>query len=109
MIIQSRLAKSHDFRMFSKPHEIIGSDVEFLMRIVGMRTDRAIDVIVGFRDGENGVELTHPRGNRHHTLDTSVERPLHDVIALRFEFGKIQMAVGIDKHGQTQFCSSVST
>ena len=55
--------------MLSEPHQVVDRDVEFLMRVVRMRTDRAEDVLETLGDRPDLIEFSDPRANGHHRPD----------------------------------------
>ena len=52
VVVEARLADGDHLRMRGQAHDLLERDVELLVRVVRMRADRAVDVGVRLRDGE---------------------------------------------------------
>ncbi len=59
-IIQPRLAQRHDLRMPGQLDQFVGGNAVFLVGVMRMGADRAIDVRKSLGDGEQPAEPLHP-------------------------------------------------
>ena len=66
VIVEPRLPDRHDLRMLGEPDKLFGRHVEFLVRVVRMRSDRAVDVVEALGDRPHPVEPADPRADGHH-------------------------------------------
>ena len=73
-------------------------NVEFLVRVMRVRSDRAVDIVEALGDGADLIELADAGRNGDERADAGLLRPRHDLIKLRREFRKIEMAMVIDEH-----------
>ena len=90
--------------------ELLEWDVEFLMRVVRMRSDRTINVVETLRDRTHFVELADARRDRHHRPDARLAGARNDLIEFGCELGKVEMAMMVDKrHDFLPLGSSGST
>src|SRR4051812_13722170 len=79
-------------------HQFFNRDVEFLVRVMRVRTDRAKYIVEALRNFQNARVLPHSRRDRHHEPKAAAAPPLHDVIQIVRKVGEIEMAVAVDKH-----------
>ena len=84
--------------MLAQRHELRRVDVEFLMGIMRMRTDRAEYVGKFLGDRQHLRQFSHARRDRHHAANTGGACARDNGVQLRREFRKIQMAVAVDEH-----------
>ena len=97
-VIQPRLPERHDLRMAGQFDQFVGGNSVFFIRVVRMRTDRAIDVRKSPGDLQKRAEASHPRGDRDDTPDPGRRGPRHDRFEIGGKVGKIEMAVAVDQH-----------
>ena len=69
-----------------------------VIHIVGMDSDRAIEVVVGPRQGQHIRELGEPRADRLHDADAGLGGARQHPIDVVGELGKIEMAMAVDQH-----------
>src|SRR5262252_7225507 len=108
MVIESSLSNRDHLGMARAPDQLIGGDVQLLVRMMRMRADRAVDIWKTLGDGEHlGVALD-PRRDGDDARDAGRARARDHSIELAGEIGKIEMAVAVDQH---QLCAlpSLST
>ena len=94
--------------MARAPDQLIGGDVQLLVRMMRMGADRAVDIRKALGDGEHLGVAFDPRRDGDDTRDAGRPRARNHGIELAGEIGKIEMAVAVDQH---QFCAlpSLST
>ncbi len=66
VVVEARLADADDLGVFGVAGEIDGGDVQFLMRVVGMRADGAVDRVEALDDGDQVIELGDAGGDVDH-------------------------------------------
>ena len=97
-IIQPRLAQGHDLGMPRQPDQFVGGHSVFLIGVVRMGADRAIDVWKPLGDRKELTEAPHPSRDGDDAPDSCSRRPGHDALEIIGEVRKIQVAVAIDQH-----------
>src|ERR1700754_33404 len=97
-IIQPRLAQRHYFRMFCQFDQFVGGNAVFLIGMMRMGADRAIDVRKTRRDRQQLVEALHPGGDRDDTPYSGGFGACDDTAQDAREVLKIEMAVAVDEH-----------
>ncbi len=98
VVVETRLADGHDLRVLREPDDLVCRDVELLVRVVGMRADRAIDVGVLLGDGQDLRKFTDAGRDGHHAGDACRAGTRDHAVEVGGEVGKIQVAVVIDEH-----------
>ncbi len=98
MVIEAGFADRHDLGMLRARNQIAHAHVEFLMGIMWVRADRAIDVGKALGDGQHLIVSAHAGRNRDHPLHTCRPRPTDDGVQLGGKIGKIEMAMAVDQH-----------
>ena len=86
------------FGMRRQAHDLLERDVELLVRVVGMRADRAVDVGVRLRDGDQLRQLADARRDGDDHADARFPRPRKQRLAVLRELREIEVAVVIDEH-----------
>ena len=97
-IVQPGFAQSHDLGMLCQLDQLVGGNAVFLVGMVRMGADRAIDVGKPRRDRKQRVEMLHPRRDRHDAPYSRRLRARNDGIEILGKVRKIEMAVAVDKH-----------
>src|SRR5262249_49461122 len=88
----------HQLGVLGKPHDLVHGDVQLLMRIMRMRSDRTEDLGVALRDGAKTIKAANARRDADEDADTSDPRSANDRIEIGGEGWEIEMAVMIDQH-----------
>ena len=98
VVVEPRLADGDHLGVLGEPHDLLDADIELLVRLVGMRADRAINVGVALGDGEDLGQAPDARRDRHdHADPRRLGAPDHGLAVLR-ELREIEVAVVIDEH-----------
>src|SRR6185437_4485905 len=103
MVIEPGLADRHHLGMARALQEIVRADVEFFVRVLRMRPDRAIDFRETVRDRHQLVMAMDPRGNRDDAADARGLCARNDRVEFAGKIWKIEMAMAVDEHGVTPF------
>ena len=99
VVVEPGLADGDAFGMGGEPHEVGGLDVQFLVRVMRMRADRAPDLVgCASAIAVISVELLDPGGDRHHAGDAGRLGARQHAVAIGGERGEIEMAVAVDQH-----------
>ena len=109
VIVEARFAQRDDLRMPCVRHEIGCGDLEFLVGVVRMRADRAIDVGKAFGDSQHIGEPMYARRDRDHARNPGRASAHDNVVKLVGKIRKIQMAMAVDQHGYCAAGASAST
>src|SRR5262249_9977909 len=88
----------HQLGVLGKPHDLVHGDVQLLMRIMRMRSDRTEDLGVVLRDGAKTIKAANARRDADEHADTSDPRSANDRIEIGGEGWEIEMAVMFDQH-----------
>ncbi len=100
VVVEARLADADAFGMGGEaPH---GGEVarRLSRRLVRMRADGEIDVVVSLRDLDQPLSRLDPRADGDHALDARRARARDDRVEFVGEVGKVEMAVAVDQpHG----------
>src|SRR6516164_10742054 len=67
---------------------------------MGMRPDRAMDVLETIRDGEKRGAARDPRRNADHAGHSGRLRTRHDPLEVAGEILEIEMTMAVDQHGR---------
>ena len=97
-IIQPRLPQRHDLRMSRQFDQFVRGNPVFLIGVMRMGSDRAIDVRKSLGDRKQSAQAPHPRRDGDDTLDPGGVGPCHDGVEVIGEIGEIEMAVAVDEH-----------
>ena len=73
--------------------------VQFLVGVMRMRADRAVNVGKTLGDRQHIGELAHARRDRDHARDAGRSRARDNGVELVGKIRKIQMAMAVDQHG----------
>ncbi len=84
--------------MAAQPHDLLGRDAALLIRVVGVRADRAEDVVVRLGDGEQDGKLPDARRDGHHDSHARSLGTREKALAVLGELRKIEVAVMVDQH-----------
>ena len=98
VVVEARFADGDHLRVRGEAHDLLERDVELLVRVVGMRADRAVDVGVRLRDGDQLRQLADARRDGDDHADARFPRPRKQRLALLRELREIQVTVVIDEH-----------
>ena len=98
-IIEPRLAQRHDLRMLGQLDQLAGGNAVFLICLMRMGADRAIDVGKPLGDGEQPAEPLDPRRDRDDTADPGRLGARNDGVEILGKIRKVEMAVAVDEHG----------
>ena len=75
VIVEANLADRNAARVLRQPDQVIGLDMQFLMRVVRMRADGAPDFGILFGNRAHLVEALDAGRDRDHPVDTIGARP----------------------------------
>ena len=98
-IIQPRLAQRHDLRMLGQLDQFAGGNAVFLVGVMRMGADRAIDVGKPLGDGEQPAEPLDPGRDGDDAADPRRLGARDDAVEILGEIRKVEMAVAVDEHG----------
>ena len=99
VIVETRFADRHDFRMPRVGDEIVHCYVQLLVRVMRMRADRAIDVRKTLRDRQHAGKAPHARRDRDQRAPSPPPRArIDDRVNLAGKIRKIEMAMTVDQH-----------
>ena len=99
VIVEARFADRDDLRMPCVRDEIGCGDLQFLVGVVRMRADRAINVGKALGDRQHIGEPMHARRDRDHARNPGRSSAHDNVVKLVGKIRKIQMAMAVDQHG----------
>ena len=108
-IIQPRLAERHDLRMLRQLDQFVRGNAVFLVGVMRMGADRAIDVRKSLGDREQPGKPPHPRRDRDDAADAGGLGARDDAVEIVGEIRKIEMAVAVDEHGVRTAQSAVGS
>jgi hypothetical protein len=77
---------------------LVRRNTVFLVGLMRMRADGAIDLRKALGDREQRVETPHPRRNGNDTSDASGFSAGDDTFQIVGKIGKVEMAMAVDKH-----------
>src|SRR4051812_29245559 len=97
-IIQAGFAQSHDLWMLRQFDQLLCTDIIFLVCMVRMGADRAINVGETLRDRQQRIETLYPRGDREDMPYSGPRGARNDAIEVVGKIRKIEMAMAVDKH-----------
>ena len=97
-IIEAGFAKRDDFGMLGQRDQFFGWNPVFLVGLVRMGADRAIDLRIFFRDSEKRIEASHPCRDRDDTPDAGGLGPRDNAVEVVGKIRKVEMAMAIDEH-----------
>jgi len=100
MKIQTGFTNSHHLVMAGQLHQTFRAQVWLLRRAMGMQTDRAVEIIKTFRDGQDGGKTLDPGTDCYHGPDPGGLGPRHHAIEIATQRGEIQVAMTIDQQAQ---------
>ena len=95
----ARLAQRHHFRMSRQLDQFVGRNSIFLIGVMRMGADRAIDVRKLLGDRQQPAETPHPRRDGDDAPDPGSGRSCDDGVEILGEIRKIEMAMAVDEHG----------
>ena len=98
-IIQPRLPQRHDLRMLGQLDQFAGGNAVFLIGLMRMGADRAIDVGKSLGDGQQPAEPPHPRRDGDDTTDPGGLGARDDGVEIIGKIRKVEMAMAVDEHG----------
>ncbi len=98
MVVEASLPDRHHLVMAGVRNQLVGAEIEFLVRIVGMGADRAIDLGIALGNGENFGQPPDPGRNGDDPGDAGRPRPRDHGIEVAREIGKVEMAMAVNKH-----------
>src|SRR5262249_33989622 len=84
--------------VLGKPHDLIHGDVQLLVRVMRMRSDRTEDLGIMLRDGAKTIKAANARRNADEHADTSDPRSGNYSIEIGGKGWEIEMAVMINQH-----------
>jgi len=96
-IIQPRFAQCHDLGMPRQLDQFVGGYI-FLIGVVRMGADRAIDIRKALGDRKELAETPHPGRNGDDEPDPCGRSAGHDAVEIVGEIRKIQVTVAIYQH-----------
>ena len=97
-IIEPGFAKRDDFGMLGQRDQFFGRNPVFLVGLVRMGADRAIDFRIFLRDREQCIEPLHPRRDRDDTPDAGRLGPRDNAVEVVGKVREIEMAMAVDEH-----------
>jgi hypothetical protein len=97
-VIQPRFTQRHHLWMLRQFNQFLCRNAVFLICIVRMRADGAIDVGKACRDRQQCIETFHPRGDRHNAANSRGLGAGNDGVEVVGKIRKVEMAVAVDKH-----------
>src|SRR4051794_13456300 len=97
-VVQPGLAQRNDLWMLRQLNQLFSRNTVFLVCMVRMGADGAIDVRKTLRDCEQRIEMLHPRGDRDNTPYSGGLGARDNGIEVVGKIRKIEMAVAVDKH-----------
>jgi hypothetical protein len=95
--------------MLGHAHDLVDLDIELLVRLVRMRSDRAEYVVVSLRDGDEITVTLDPGRDGDDTPYPGRAGAANDGVELAAEVGEIEMAVTVDQHDQACVVPALST
>ena len=98
-IIEPRLAQRDDFRMLRQLDQFARGNAVFLIGLMRMGADRAIDVGKPLGYGEQPVEPLDPGRDRDDAADPGRLGARNDGVEILGKIRKVEMAVAVDEHG----------
>src|SRR6185312_7063895 len=98
-IVQPRLAQRNDLRMPGQLDQLAGGNAVFLICLMRMGADRAIDVRKSFCDGEQPAEPLDAGRDRDNADDPGRLGARNDGVEILGKIRKVEMAVAVDEHG----------
>ena len=97
MIIEAGLSNRHNLCMPRMCDELLERKIELLVRVVGMRAKRAVDLRKTLGDREHLGMSSQQRADGHDVGHPGRTRTRHDAIKVPAKIGKVEMAVAIDQ------------
>src|SRR6266404_5133425 len=97
-IIKPRLAQGYDLWMLGKFHQFARDNAVFLVGLMRMGADRAIDVRKSLGDPKQRAELLHTRRDRDDAPNAGGLGARDDGVEILGEVREIEMAVAVDEH-----------
>ncbi len=97
-IIQPRFTERHDLGMFGQRDQLVSGNAVFLVGVMRMGADRAIDVREAIDDGKQPAKLPHPGRDGDDAPDAGGRGPRDDGVEIVGEIGKIEMAMAVNEH-----------
>src|SRR3954453_12607928 len=91
-IVEPGFAERDDLGVLRQRNQLVRRDAVFLIGIMRMGADRAIDVVIALGDRQKLVQLFHPSRNGDHAADAGRSRPRHDPVEILRKIRKIQVA-----------------
>ena len=85
--------------MFCQLDQFAGRNAVFLVGVMRMGADRAIDVRKALGDGKQPGKPLHPRRDGDDAADAGGLGARDDAVEILGEIGKVEMAVAVDEHG----------
>ena len=101
-IIEASFADGNNFRVLRKPHDLTDRDVEFFVRLMGMRPDRSIDVIETLDNRLYFRKTPDARRDIDKHADACRMRARNHAVEIGFKFVAVDMAVVIDEHAASK-------
>src|SRR5882757_5011859 len=84
--------------MIRQLDQFVRGNPGFLVGVMRMGADRAIDVWKSLRDCQQPANAPHPRRDGHDAPNACGRSPRHDGVKVVGEIRKIEMAVAVDKY-----------
>src|SRR4051794_1785103 len=97
-VVQPGFAQRNDLWMLGQFDEPFSRNTVFLVCMVRMGADGAVDIWKTLRDREQRIEMLHPRGDRDDTSYSGGLGARNNGIEVVDKIRKIEMAVAVDKH-----------
>ena len=82
--------------MLGQLDQFVGTNAIFLIGMVRVGADRAIDVGKPLRNRKQFAEAPHPRRDRNDPPDAGGSRASYDRVEIAGEIGKVKMAMTVD-------------
>ena len=98
-IVEPRLAQRHDLGMPGQFDQLARGNAVFLIGLMRMGPDRAIDIGKSPGDFQERAEPPHPGRDRDHAPDPGGGGATDQGVEIVGKIRKIEMAVAVDQHG----------
>ena len=109
MVVEPNFAKRDDVRMPRAGDQVGRRNVQFLVRIMRVCADRAIDIGKALGDRQHAGMAVDARRDRDHARNAGSASARDHGIDLRGKIRKIEMAMAVDQHGYCAAGASAST
>ncbi len=105
VVVEPRLADGHHLRVLAEADDLVGRDAALLVGVVGVRADRAVDVVVRVGDVEQDGQLADARRDGHHDADARCLGAGDDALAVGDELREVEVAMVVDEHHVGSFAA----